>query len=147
MLTIRFIGKYWKKRPSSSSWPWKKFRNFGFTRMGLRHTGLIWPCIWLKFTSRSASFRTVFRSKKRGLELAAVQPRSQSFVLFPLGYVRDRCYANRPTVISALRKNITDIFDSLREDPGIFALVTWNFRRRLEWVVERESGHIENVII
>ncbi len=75
-----------------------------------------------------------------------------SFDLSPLdyflqGYGKDRCYANRLTTISALRKNITDIFDSLREDPGIFSLVTWNFQRRLERVVEREDGHIENVII
>ncbi len=62
-------------------------------------------------------------------------------------YVKDRCYANRPTMILALRKNINHIFDSLREDPGIFSMVTWNFRRRLERVVEREGGHNENVII
>ncbi len=42
---------------------------------------------------------------------------------FLWGYVKDRCYANRPITISVLRENITDIFDSLREDPGIFSLV------------------------
>ncbi len=44
-------------------------------------------------------------------------------------------------------KNITDIFNSLQEDPGIFSLVTRKFQRRLEQVVEREGEHIENVII
>ncbi len=32
---------------------------------------------------------------------------------FLWGYVKDRYYANRPTMISALRKNTTNIFDSL----------------------------------
>ncbi len=61
-------------------------------------------------------------------------------------YVNDRCYTNRLTTISALRKNINDIFGSLREDLGIFLLVTWYFWRHLERVLEREGGHIENVI-
>ncbi len=63
------------------------------------------------------------------------------------GAMQRTCYTNRPTTFSALRKNITNIFNSLREDPVIFSLVTRNFRRHLKRVEEREGGHIENVII
>ncbi len=72
-------------RSSPSSRWWKDFRNFGFNRMGLRHTWLIWPWLWLKLTSRSASFRTIFHSKKRGAGAGRHTARSQSFGLFPLG--------------------------------------------------------------
>ncbi len=84
MLTFRFIGRYWKKRPSSSSWRWKNFWNFGFNRMGLRHTRLIWPWIWLKLTSRSASFRTVFCPKKGAVAGCRTAPIS---VLWPVSFI------------------------------------------------------------
>ncbi len=134
-----FIGRYWKKRPSSNSRWWKIFRNFTFNRMGLRHTWLTWPWIWLKLTSRSASFQTVFRSKKRDWSWLPYSSDLSPLDYFLWGYVKYRRYTYRPTTILALWL--------LREEPGIFSLVTWNFQRHLEWVVERERGHMENVII
>ncbi len=57
--------------------------------MGQRHMRLIWPWIWLKLTSRSVSFRTVFRSKKRGAGAGCRTAQSQSFGLFPLGICKE----------------------------------------------------------
>ncbi len=81
------------------------------------------------------------------MELAAAQPDLSPLDYYHWGYIKDQRYANRSKTISALRKNITDIFISLREDPDIFSLVTWNLQRRLEQVVEREDEYIENVVI
>ncbi len=85
--------------------------------------------------------------KKGGWSWPPYSPDLSPLDYFLWGYVKDQCYANRRTTISALRKNITHIFDLLLEDPGIFSLVTQNFQRRLVRVVERVGGHIENDII
>ncbi len=127
--------KILRKEAFPSSRRWKHFWNFG--------TWLIWPWIRLKLTSRSAPFWTIFRSKKRGLELAAVQPNLSPLDYFLRGCVKDRCYANN----FGSEKKHHNIFDLLWENPGIFSLVTRNFQRRLERIVEWEGGHIENVII
>ncbi len=49
-------------------------------------------------------FELFSAKKKGGLELATVQPRSQSLGLFSLGYVKDWCYANRPTMNCSAKK-------------------------------------------
>ncbi len=125
----------------------KKFSKFWFQRDGAKaHTAdLTLALVETHFKKRVISNR--FALKKRGWSWLPYSPDLSPLDYFLWNYVKDRCYANRPTTISALRKNITDIFDSLREDSGIFSMVTRNFRRRLERVVEREDGHIENIII
>ncbi len=114
---------YWKilnKEALTQFTAMKKFSKFCFQQDGAKaHTfDLTLDLVETHFKKRVISNR--FSLKKRGLELVVVQPQFQSFGLFPLGYVKNQCYANRPTMISALQKNITDIFGSLREDVGIF---------------------------
>ncbi len=85
--------------------------------MGLGHTWLIWPWIWLKFTSRSALFLTIFHFKKRGLELATVQPRFQYFGLFPLGLCKG----------PVLRKQTDNDFGSAKKYYRYFQLASRGF--------------------
>ncbi len=125
----------------------KKFSKFWFQQDGAEaHTAdLTLDLVEIHFKKRLISKRFLLKKRVAGSGCCTAQ--SQFFGLLPLGYVKDWCYANRPTTISALWENITSIFDLLREDPGIFSLVTRNFQKSLERVVEREGGHIENVII
>ncbi len=125
----------------------KKFSKFQFQQDGAKvHTAdLTLDLVETHF--KKCVISNCFPLKKGGWSWPPYSLDLSPLAYFLWGYVKDRCYANRPTKISALRKNITDIFNSLREDPGIFSFVTRNFQRRLERVVEREVGHNENFII
>ncbi len=126
----------------------KKFSKFWFQQNGAKaHTAdLTLDLVETHFKKRVILNHFPLK-KKEGWSWLLYSPDLGPLDYFLWSYVKDRRYTNRLTMISVLRKNITDIFDSLREDSGIFSLVTWNFRRRLEQIVEREGGHIENVII
>ncbi len=100
----------------------KKFWNFGINRMGLRHTWLIWPWIWLKFTSRSVSFQTIFCSKKGGWSWLPYSPDLSPFDYFLWGYAKDRCYANRATTFSTLWKKYHWYFRLASRGSGHFLI-------------------------
>ncbi len=119
MLTFQFIGKYWKKRHSPSSWRWKIFWNFGFNRMGIRPTRLIWPWIWLKLTSRSTSFQTVFHSKKRGAGAGRRTAQISDLWTISLGLCKG----------PVLRKQTNNDFGSVKKYYRYF------------WLASRGSGH------
>ncbi len=84
----------------------KKFSKFWFQPDGIKaHTAdLTLDLVETHFKKRV--ILNHFPLKKRGLELAAIQPDLSPLDYFLWGYVRDQCYANRLSMISALRKNI-----------------------------------------
>ncbi len=127
-----------KRGPSPTSRRWKIFWNFGFNRRA-HTTDLTLDLVEALFKKRIISNRFLL-IKKGGWSWP---PYSPSLVLWTISSGLCKGPALRKqTMISALRKNITDIFDALREDPGISSLVIRNLRRRLERVAEREGGHI-----
>ncbi len=79
----------------------KKFLKFWFQQDGAKAytADLTLNLVETHFKKRVILNRFPLK-KKGGLELAAVQTQSQSFRHFLWGYVKYRCYANKPTTKS-----------------------------------------------
>ncbi len=88
-----------------------KFSKFWFQQDGPKaHTSkLTLDLVKTHFKKRVISNCFLLKKKDR----LSYSPHLSPLDYFLWGYVKDRCYANRPTKILARQKNITDIFEKI----------------------------------
>lgn len=65
---------------------------------------------------------------------------------FLWGHLKSSVYAIPVNTIDELRVRITDAFQQVRNNPGIFERVRGSMSRRIVACVEQNGGHIEHLL-
>ena len=133
---LKVLDQFWKQL--KKDYP-EKYKYMWFQQDGATpHTSDI-SLQWLKerFNSRIVSRRSTIQWPPHSPDLSPPD-------FFLWGYLKGKIYANNPTTLLQLKKNITEVIRGIQKP--MLKSVMQNFALRLKNSVDRKGAHIEHVI-